>query len=197
MKNTGRDFIMHKRILGIIIILGGIFSVGLAVANQGEPLAQSVLRLHVIANSDNPADQALKIAVKDEIVAMMKQEFTDVKDAEEAREMAQQEIPLIKAVAQAKIKANGYNYPVEVYVGEYDFPTKSYGNMVFPSGKYQAVRVVIGEGQGKNWWCVLFPPLCLVSSTDQGLSLSSPQQAQITFKCLELLPKGVKLGKDQ
>jgi stage II sporulation protein R len=188
---------MHKKILGIIIILVGIFSVGLAVANQGEPLAQSVLRLHVIANSDNPADQALKMAVKDEIVAMMKQEFTEVKDAEEARIMAQQEIPLIKAVAQAKIKANGYNYPVEVYVGECDFPTKSYGNLVFPSGKYQAVRVVIGEGQGKNWWCVLFPPLCLVSSTDQGLSLSNPEQAQITFKCLELLPKGVKLGKDQ
>jgi len=188
---------MYKKLLGIIIILAGLFSVGLVVANQSEPLAQSVLRLHVIANSDDPADQGLKLAVKDDIVAMMKQEFMGVEDAEEARQLAQQDIPRIKAVAQAKIKANGYDYPVEVNVGEYDFPTKSYGNLVFPPGKYQAVRVVIGEGQGKNWWCVLFPPLCLVSSTDQGLSLSSPQQVQVTFKCLELLPKGVKLGKQK
>jgi stage II sporulation protein R len=188
---------MYKKTLGIIIIIVSVFSGGLMVANQGEPLAQSVLRLHVIANSDDPADQALKIAVKDDIVAMMKQEFTGVEDAEGARKMAQQDIPRIKSAAQAKIKAQGYDYPVEVNVGEYDFPTKSYGNLVFPSGKYQAVRVVIGEGQGKNWWCVLFPPLCLVSSADQGLSLSSPQQAQVTFKCLELLPKGVKLGNDK
>ncbi len=188
---------MYKRLLGIIIILAGVFSVGMVVANQGEPLAQSVFRLHVIANSDDPADQALKMAVKDDIVAMMKQEFTGVEDAGEARKMAQQDIPRIKALAQAKIKANGYDYPVEVNVGEYDFPTKSYGNLVFPSGKYHALRVVIGEGQGKNWWCVLFPPLCLVSSTDQGLSLSSPQQAQVTFKCLELIPKGVKLGQEK
>ena len=69
--------------------------------------------------------------------------------------------------------------------------------MVFPQGKYQAVRVVIGEGQGKNWWCVLFPPLCLVSSEDRGMSLNSPQEAQITFKCLELLPQGVKIKKNQ
>lgn len=185
---------MYKRLLGIIIILAGFFSGGIVVANQGEPLSQSVLRLHVIANSDDPADQALKLAVKDDIVAMMKQEFSGIDDVSEARQMAQQDLTRIKAAAEAKIRAKGYDYPVEVMVGEYDFPTKSYGNMIFPAGKYQAVRVIIGAGQGKNWWCVLFPPLCLVSSTDQGLSLSSPQQAQVTFKCLELLPKGVKLG---
>jgi stage II sporulation protein R len=188
---------MYKKLLGIIVILATVFSAGLVVAGQGEPLSQSVLRLHVIANSDDPADQALKIAVKDEIVVMMKQEFTDINNVTEAREMAEQDIPRIKALAESTIRAHGYEYQVEVKVGEYDFPTKSYGNMVFPSGKYQAVRVIIGEGQGKNWWCVLFPPLCLVSAADQGLSLSSPQQAQVTFKCLELLPKGVKLDKPQ
>ncbi len=188
---------MYKKIVGIIIILTSFGAAGLVAANQGEPLAESVLRLHVIAHSDDPADQALKLAVKDDIVTMMKPEFTGVDNANEARSAARQNIPRIKAAAEARIRANGYDYPVEVTVGEYDFPTKSYGNIIFPAGKYPAVRVIIGEGQGKNWWCVLFPPLCLVSSSDQGLSLDSPQEAQVTFKCLELLPKGVKFGQQQ
>ena len=188
---------MLKKISGIIIILITIFTGGWVVANRSEPLEQSVLRLHVIANSDDPADQALKLAVKDDIVTFMQQEFVGLKDVDEARQLAQQDIPYIQAAARARIEASGYNYPVEVKVGEYDFPTKSYGNLVFPPGKYQAVRVIIGEGQGKNWWCVLFPPLCLVSSTEQGMSLNSPQQAQITFKCLELLPRGVKVGQQK
>jgi stage II sporulation protein R len=188
---------MLKKVLGIIIILVGVLTGGFVVAKQGVPLEQSVLRLHVIANSDDLADQALKMAVKDDIVAMMKQEFSTINELGAARKLAEQSIPSITAVAESRIKASGYDYPVQVTVGEYDFPTKSYGDLVFPSGRYQAVRVVIGDGQGKNWWCVLFPPLCLVSSTGKGLSLDSPQQAQVTFKCLELLPKGLKLGKQQ
>lgn len=186
---------MGKKIVGIIIILISMFIGGFIVTNQGQPLENSVLRLHVIANSDDVEDQNLKLAVKDDIVALMKEEFINLEDANEARQLAEQDIPLIQAVAEAKIKELGYNYPVKVMVGEYDFPTKSYGNLVFPPGRYQAVRVIIGEGQGKNWWCVLFPPLCLVSAKDQGISLDRPQQAQITFKCLELLPRGVKIGK--
>ncbi len=188
---------MLKKISGIIIILSMILTGGFVVANQSVPLEQSVLRLHVIANSDDPVDQALKLAVKDDIVLMMKQEFSYIGEIDEAKERAEQAVPCIKEVAQSRIKASGYDYPVQVTVGDYDFPTKSYGDMVFPSGRYKAVRVVIGEGQGKNWWCVLFPPLCLVSSGDKGLSLDSPQQAQVTFKCLELIPKGVKLGRQQ
>lgn len=184
---------MFKKLSALIVLILFIYS-GMQMASAQEAkLADSVLRLHVIANSDDPADQALKLAVKDEVVQFMKQEFINISDAAEAKALAQKDIPRIKAIAEAKIKASGYDYPVEVYVGEFDFPTKSYGNMVFPQGKYQAVRVIIGEGQGKNWWCVLFPPLCLVSSSDQGLSLNSPQEAQVTFKCLELIPRGVHI----
>lgn len=185
---------MLKKIAGIIIILIIVFSWGWMVSNRSEPLEESVLRLHVIANSDAPADQALKLAVKDDIVTLMQQEFAGLSDADEAKALAEQDIPQIKAVAQTRIQASGYDYPVEVKVGKHDFPTKSYGNLVFPPGEYEAVRVIIGEGQGKNWWCVLFPPLCLVSTADEGMTLNTPQQAQITFKCLELLPRGVSLG---
>lgn len=166
---------------------------------RGTSLSRDVLRLHVIANSDNPGDQQLKLEVKDQVVNLMRQTLTDVSDAEEARRIAVREIPVIKKNAEAIIARQGYDYPVNVEVGQYAFPTKSYGNLVFPAGDYQAVRVIIGEGQGKNWWCVLFPPLCMVSSSDQGLSLDSPQNAEVSLKCLKFLPKDLRVtlsGKD-
>lgn len=190
---TTGEVVALKKLFGIIIMLLFINGWSWTVANRSVPLEDSVFRLHVIANSDDPADQALKMAVKDDIVSLMQQEFTEVANADEARQLAQADIPLIESAARNRIIANGYDYPVSVKVGEYEFPAKSYGNLVFPPGQYQALRVVIGEGQGKNWWCVLFPPLCLVSSNGQGLGLNSPQQAQITFKCLELIPRGVRV----
>lgn len=186
---------MGKKLTGVVIILTGMLLAGFATVSQGTTLENSVLRLHVIANSNSPEDQNLKLAVKDEIVALLQQEFIGLEDASSARQLAEQDIPVLEAAARAKITALGYDYPVQVTVGEYDFPDKSYGNLVFPAGKYQAVRVIIGEGQGKNWWCVLFPPLCLVSSAEEGISLDCPQHAQITFKCMELLPRGVRLGQ--
>ncbi|HCF71347.1 MAG TPA: stage II sporulation protein R [Syntrophomonas sp.] len=160
---------------------------------RGTSLSQDVLRLHVIANSDNPSDQQLKLMVKDQVVAQMREVLVDAPNADQARQIAIREIPAIKRSAEETIAAHGYDYTVDVEVGQYAFPTKSYGNLVFPAGDYQAVRVIIGEGQGKNWWCVLFPPLCMVSSSDQGLSLDSPQQAEITLKCLKFLPKGLQI----
>lgn len=159
------------------------------------PLKDSVLRLHVIANSDSPADQALKLQVKNRVVEMMQAEFEAARDVQEARKLALQKKPAIEKAAREVITSNGYNYPVQVAVGDYEFPTKTYGNLVLPQGEYQAVRVIIGEGQGKNWWCVLFPPLCMVSSSDQGLSLGSSKEAEISFKCLELLPQGARISR--
>lgn len=185
---------MLKKFMLIALISLFISTGNILAAQLKQPLEKQVLRLHVIANSDDPADQELKLAVKDEIVAMMQQEFVNVGDAEEARQLAIEDLPRIEAAAEACIQARGFDYPVNVVVGEEMFPTKTYGNLVFPAGNYQAVRIIIGEGSGKNWWCVLFPPLCLVSTSDQGLSLSSPQQARVTFKCLELIPRGVRLG---
>lgn len=188
---------MKRHISGIIFItLVSLFAVTVGwwwINSRSEPLKEGVLRLHVVANSDDLADQSLKLVVKDDIVSLIQGELVDVCDADEARRRAVDDISLIEATARERILAEGYDYPVTVSVGEYDFPTKSYGNLVFPPGRYQAVRVVIGKGQGRNWWCVLFPPLCLVSSSDSGLGLTSPQQAQVSFKCLELLPRGVKL----
>lgn len=184
---------MLKKCLTIILVLCITLLGSYTLIAWGQPLNKSVLRLHVIANSDSPTDQAVKIRIKDAIVAQMGEEFADVKTAAQARSIAVNKQDEIKKLAEAVLASQGYNYPVTVYIGEFDFPAKSYGNVVFPQGRYEAVRVVLGEGEGKNWWCVLFPPLCMVSSSDQGLSLNSPAEAQVSLKCLELLPRGMKV----
>lgn len=183
----------RKPVTGIIIITVMILFTGYFLEYYQQPLNKSVLRLHVVANSDNTEDQLLKLAVKDDIVNLMKKEFQKTSDVNMAKSQAIKLIPIIEKTAREEIRSQGYDYPVKVSVGEYAFPTKSYGNFVLPQGDYQAVKVIIGEGEGRNWWCVLFPPLCLVSSSDQGLCLDNPQEARVTLKCLELLPKGARL----
>ena len=183
---------MTKKLFGIIMI-AFIILLGSSFYLEKKPLNESVLRLHVIANSDSLADQTLKLKARDLVIEMMKEEFSGMNNMEQASQAALKELPEIKRQVEEVVRANGYNYPVEVSLGEYPFPSKSYGNLVLPRGEYQAVRVTLGEGEGKNWWCVLFPPLCMVSSTEQGLSLNSPQEAKVSFKCLELIPKGAKI----
>ncbi len=177
-------------IIGVLII---IFLGSNSYYANSNSLNNSVLRLHVIANSDSVDDQALKIAVKNEVVELLKTDFAEQQDVEQARKLATENIPRIQELAEEVIESQGYHYTVQVKVGEYMFPTKSYGNLVFPQGEYQALRIIIGDGEGKNWWCVLFPPLCMVSDSDKGLSFDKEEEAQVSFKCLELLPKGVRL----
>jgi stage II sporulation protein R len=184
---------MFKKIMTVILVLSLTLLGTYTLTAWGKPLNQSVLRLHVMANSDSLIDQAVKLEVKDEIVARMGKEFKNTESAQEARSIAIEKQAEIKELAQSVVASRGYDYPVEVYVGQFDFPAKSYGNVVFPQGRYEAVRVVLGAGQGKNWWCVLFPPLCMVSSSNKGLSLDSPAEAQVSLKCLELLPRGMKI----
>ncbi|MGI5911284.1 MAG: stage II sporulation protein R [Syntrophomonadaceae bacterium] len=184
---------MSKKYFTVIMVLLITILGSYTLAAWAQPLNQNVMRLHVIANSDSPADQALKLKVKDLIISEMREEFASIKTAADAKRIALSKQEEIKQLAQSMVASHGYDYPVEVYIGQFDFPTKSYGNLVFPQGRYEAVRVVLGEGAGKNWWCVLFPPLCMVSSSDQGLSLDNAAEAQVSFKCLELIPQGIKV----
>ncbi len=183
-----------KKVLAIIFIITFTFLGTQVIASYNKPLADSVLRLHVLANSNSPEDQALKLQVKDHIVKYMEAEFSHTNSLDEAQDKLEENLLDIKKAAELMVKKAGYDYPVEVLTGTFAFPTKSYGNLVFPQGDYQALRVIIGEGSGENWWCVLFPPLCIVSSSDKGLTLENPREAKVSLKCLELLPKGVRLG---
>lgn len=186
-----------KKLLGIIFIITITFLGSQVLAEQNVPLENSVLRLHVLANSDTLYDQALKMEVKDQVVKYMSKEFSNINNIDEATLTAQERLTDIEQVATDVIQAHGYDYPVQVLLGKYEFPTKSYGNLIFPQGEYEAVRIIIGEGEGQNWWCVLFPPLCMVSSSDKGISMENPREATVSLKCLELIPKGVKFGKHE
>jgi len=186
---------LHRTLI-VLLLFGTLLGlVNMEQMNQIQVYNQ-VLRLHVIANSDSRQDQALKLKVKDRIVTLMRKELDNVRDVEEARNRTRQCLPLIQKTAQAEIKNQGYDYPVRVLMGEYEFPTKLYGDMVFPQGRYEAVRVIIGEGRGHNWWCVLFPPLCLVSSQDQGLTLNADSAYsgyEVRLKLREIWKKEVRV----
>lgn len=144
-----------------------------------------VLRLHVVANSDSIYDQAVKMKVRDSILELMKTRFAEVDDATEARRIAQINLPDIEKVSAQTLADSGQHYPVEASLGDFNFPTRFYGSQVFPPGEYTAVRVVLGNGAGRNWWCVLFPPLCL-NNLDKGNGISS-EGIEVRLKFVEVL----------
>ncbi len=180
------------RRFGVILLFVFVSLATMGYYQQETGGEDQFLRLHIVANSDNDNDQELKLQVRDKVLQIMNTRFNGVSSASEAQRIARAEIDLIRQSAQEEIHYRGYDYPVQVYVGEYEFPTKAYGDLVLPQGKYDALKVVIGEGDGKNWWCVLFPPLCLVAENDKGISLSAPQDAKVTLKCLKILPESVQ-----
>ena len=130
------------------------------------PIPKSALRLRIIANSDSTGDQAVKREVRDAVVIQVAKLVAGVKTASEARQRVEAALPQLRQTALRVTRTDGYRYPVTANVGTVPFPTKVYGNMVYPAGNYEALRIVLGTGQGQNWWCVLFPPLCFVDIAD-------------------------------
>lgn len=126
----------------------------------------SVVRLHILANSDSREDQALKMQVRDAVVAAAAGWMDGADDREEALAIAREKLPQLQAVAQQTVTAAGYDYPVTATVCDMYFTTRQYDTVTLPAGQYDAVRFQIGEGAGKNWWCVVFPPMCLGAVTD-------------------------------
>ncbi|HLO04966.1 MAG TPA: stage II sporulation protein R [Symbiobacteriaceae bacterium] len=122
--------------------------------------AEQVVRLHVLANSDSEADQALKLQVRDAVLAEMPSLFTKATTQAEALQVVKRNLPALERLAKQIVTKAGYTYPVKASVGIFDFPNRTYGDVTLPAGPYEALRLEIGEAKGANWWCVLFPPLC-------------------------------------
>jgi stage II sporulation protein R len=154
---------MNKAILSVVVAF--IILMGSYTEDINRGLSDNLIRLHVVASSDSPEDQSLKKNVRDAVLAYMEQELDGSKDVEESKAIISNRIDDIKAVAQKEIASQGRDEEVQVMLGKYPFPTKAYGDIMLPAGNYQALRVVIGNGTGENWWCVLFPPLCFVDVT--------------------------------
>lgn len=129
-----------------------------------ESIAGKVLRFHVLANSDEVYDQELKLKVRDAVGAQMAELLSDAKSREECEQIIQRELDEIARTAQSVIKEEGYSYEAETFLREVQFPVKTYGDYTFPAGKYEALEVVIGEGEGHNWWCVMYPNMCFAGS---------------------------------
>ena len=133
--------------------------------NIGSDIANSVFRLHVIANSDSKEDQDLKYKVRDSLLSYMNEICANCKNKEEAISLVEEHKENFKQIALETIHNEGYSYDVNINIGNFEFPTKDYGDISLPAGYYDALRVEIGEAKGQNWWCVMFPPLCFVDIT--------------------------------
>lgn len=177
--------VIKKTILitaGILILtfLAAIFS-SLGVAGSPDPsrgadpagatevtaeeLSSKLIRLHIIANSDSPEDQALKLRVRDDIIKTLDKQFEGIDDINYSREYIKSHLKDFEEIAKREIQKSGKDYTVKALFGRFMFPVKTYGYVTLPAGEYEALRIIIGRGEGANWWCVLFPPLCFVDIT--------------------------------
>ena len=148
-----------------------------------------ILRFHVRANSDSEKDQELKIAVKDDVIAMLKPLLADCKSVSESKAVIVSNLQNIYMTAVNTITEEGYDYPVKVYVTAEKFPAKMYGDLTFPEGNYQALRIDIGNALGKNWWCVMYPPLCFIDDatvvvSDKGKKILKDNLSDEEYRAL-------------
>ncbi len=146
--------------------------------NIQQNIADNIIRLHVIANSDTTEDQTLKLEVRDEILSQIQDSLMTADTPAVAGHILENEKQMIHDIAIAKIRAEGYDYPVRVVMEQRYFPAKTYGDLTFPPGTYQALCVEIGEAEGKNWWCVLFPSLCFVNETTAEVPEESKEKLE-------------------
>ena len=161
------NFGFIKRFFVVLILFSFfVFISALSYVNAvSEDISNSVFRLHVIANSDSDEDQELKYQVRDEVLEYMNEISSDCSSKEEVVNLVYEHQDEFKQIAEQVIKDNGYDYTVNIRIGNFDFPTKDYGDISLPAGNYDALRIEIGEAAGQNWWCVMFPPLCFVDVT--------------------------------
>lgn len=157
-----------KKNLKMVIILSVLLFLYISICafsyaqNVSTDIANSVFRLHVIANSDSKEDQDLKYVVRDNLLQYMNSICKDCLSKEEAIALVEENKDKFQQIALDTIKEEGFSYSVKINIGNFEFPTKNYGDISLPAGFYDALRVEIGEAKGQNWWCVMFPPLCFV-----------------------------------
>ena len=163
-------------------------------------LESGVVRMHVLANSDSAADQALKLQVRDHLLTVGAEILGAVSDQAEAKAQIQANLPVLQAEAEAELLRQGSPYPVRVSLENTYFPTRTYETVTLPAGRYDALRVEIGEAAGQNWWCVIFPAMCLpaaqesqtledVLGADTAQTAESAETYTVAFKTVEIIEK--------
>lgn len=190
MLNTKSKALISGFIISMLISFTGFF-------NRCECISDKIFRLHIIANSDCEFDQNLKLKVRDRILNDFGSKFQNNYDLVSVEKLTEENIENIKNAASDEIKANGYDYPVNIYITRMYFNTRIYDDISMPAGTYDALRIIIGEGKGKNWWCVMFPPMCVpaargkdelstVLNEDEIKILENKNEYEFKFKILEV-----------
>lgn len=152
--------------LVVVIIINGMeLEAKAKLYMTQQALAEDVLRFHILANSDSEEDQALKMQVKEEVISYMEESLSDTDDLLTTQVWAENQIEVIEELCVQSIQDKGYDYSVSVTLEESYFPIKTYGDITFPEGEYQALRIEIGQAEGQNWWCCLYPELCFIDAT--------------------------------
>ncbi|MEG1947536.1 MAG: stage II sporulation protein R [Lachnospiraceae bacterium] len=149
-------------LVGIVLICVGEYDKKTKMTNE---IAEKIIRFHVLANSDTEEDQQLKLEVRDAIGMLMQPKLSGISDITRSREIVTDNLKEIEEKAETVIASKGYTYPVSARLAQTKFPEKTYGTYTFPKGTYEALEVVIGEGEGHNWWCVMYPNMCFFNST--------------------------------
>ena len=140
-------------------------------------ISENVVRLHIVANSNSDSDQAVKLKIRDRILKEGENIFSSSENPDDVLRLANENKVLLKEIAEDELRKNGFSHKATVSVGEFFFPQKTYDKFSFPAGSYNAVKITIGEGEGKNWWCVMYPPLCFV----QGVA-KIPTETDVKMK---------------
>ncbi len=201
------QYINKTRFFALFLVLTLLFTLASSYAKAAnERIADAVVRLHIVAHDNSKSEQALKLKVRDRILKDAFQFFEGSKNSEEALSFARANLDYIKNIAEDEIRRQGFDHKVRVTTGNFGFPTKTYGDISLPAGRYNAVRIEIGKADGENWWCVMYPPLCFTEGTlfasdeaktqlQQSLSAgdyelicqndSSPTPVRIKFKIVE------------
>ena len=164
---------MKKIVLALALGILITAAIGTYAQNTQADIAHSLVRLHVVANSDSPEDQAVKLQVRDAVIAAMSDKISAAITPQEAQTIITDNLDYINGVANDTLRINGFEYSANATVGTYLFPTKQYANITLPPGDYDALRIVLGSGGGQNWWCVMFPPLCFTDQASGELSADS------------------------
>ena len=186
---TGLKMFLKKEKKNLIIALASAVIVSLAFTvivslktyadNIQSGIAEKIVRLHIVANSNSDFDQDLKLKVRDGVLDFMRDKMKECKSREESIKVLQESKDQIKAKAQSILLENNCNYPVNVRFEKTLFPVKSYDNITLPSGMYYAVRLDIGKAEGKNWWCVMYPSLCIYGSENETDSTAQEELKNI------------------
>ena len=171
-----RKFLIYSLTVVTIVISFVLMSAYTYSKNIQHGLADNLIRLHVIANSDTEKDQTIKRKVRDDILKYMSAQAKKFESTDVAGTFICSNLDVFQKIAEDTLMANGFDYEAKAYFGNYLFPTKVYGDVTLPAGAYQSLRIVLGKGSGANWWCVMFPPLCFVDASHGIVPDSSKTQ---------------------